>query len=296
MDQPLLIATADVHLSENPPSARSTEPDWFAAQARQLRWLKALAAELHCPVVVAGDIFDKSMGTTRLVNFVADEFPFSYAIAGNHDLPYHNLDRVSISSYGSLIRSKRIVDIGNGVIRISSHGTSIALHGFPYGVPPKACEKQADIDVAVVHQFVWNGTSNLLNILYDSHIKMVKPRFPGYDFYVFGDNHGPFIEGNFVNCGAFYRRVKADKDYQPAVALIYRDRIEFSPIPVEDDVFSVSKSVPKETTSYDFTGFLDSLRQAESLTCDADMLLQGYLHSHQVEPDVNEAIISITES
>lgn len=295
-DSPLLIACSDVHLSENPPSFRSTEDDWFMAQARQLRWLKALGRELHCPIVVAGDIFDKAMGTTRLVNFAADEFPFSYAVAGNHDLPYHNLERVAISSYGTLIRAKKVVNIDD-VVCVTSHGVSIALHGFSYGVAPRPCQKHADIDVAVVHRFVWSDAAPCPMILSDSHIRVVKAQMPGYDFYIFGDNHGCFVDGNVINCGAFYRRCRGDENWNPKVGLIYRDRIELLDIPVGNDSMNIVESGKKgKTARYDFSEFFDSLRQAESLTCDVDQLLQDYLRKHQVEPDVNTAIIHITES
>ncbi len=293
--EPLLIACADIHLSENPPAFRSAEPDWFLAQARQLRWLRSFAKELHCPVVIAGDLFDRAIGTTRLANFAADECPFAYAVAGNHDLPYHSLERISSSSYGSLIRAKRIIDI-NGVIRVSSHGVSIALHGFPFGAPLFPCKKQADLDIAVVHKFVWSGRSPLAGILSDSHIDVVKAQFPGYDFYIFGDNHGYFLDGNVVNCGGFYRRATGEENVQPVVAVIYQDHIEAVAVPVEEDVLTPTGKIKKNETHYDFSGFFESLRQAESLTCDVEQLLHDYLVSHQVEPDVHTAIVHITES
>ena len=296
MDKPLLIATADLHLSEAPPAFRSAEPDWYAAQARQLRWLSALSKQYVCPIVIAGDVFDKAIGTTRLSNFAADECPFAYAIAGNHDLPYHRLDKISISLYGSLLRAKKLIDI-DGVLRLRSDGVSIALHGFPYGLPLRDCRKQADIDIAVVHRFVWNGRSKIVNILAESHLNVVKQQLRGYDFYIFGDNHGGFVEGNVINCGAFYRRMKGGETWFPTVGLIYRDRIETMAVPVGEDVMSATQLTSKSSgSSYDFSTFFDSLRQAEALSCDVEQLLKDYLLANRVEPDVHHAIMSITES
>ena len=247
MRQALLVATADVHLCENAPSFRSSEPDWFEAQRRQLRWLDSLSKKLGCPIVVAGDLFDKAVGTTRLVNFAADEFPICYAVAGNHDLPYHDFQKMRQSSYGNLVRTGKINDI-DGVLKYDCHGVSVALHGFPFGAQFRPCKKYADFDIAVVHEFVWTGLNNsaLTRILASSHVSVRKRELPGYDFYIFGDNHQPFIEDNVINCGAFYRRMKFDVDYVPSVVVIYDDgSVDRIDVPIERDIISLSSNKVK---------------------------------------------------
>lgn len=295
-DKPLLLAIADVHLSENAPSFRSSEPSWFAAMARQLRWLKQLVKDCGCPLVVAGDIFDRSTGSTRLINFAIDEFPFAYSVAGNHDLPYQNINKLDISSYGSLMRAKKLFHIDN-VLRLRIDDIVVALHGFSCNTPPRPCVKQGDIDIAVIHEFVWTGTSPIAKFILNSHVSNRLKQYPGYDYYIFGDNHGPFIDGNVINCGAFYRRVKGAETYQPTVVALYRDHIDRIPVPVDEDKFVIRVSEKtKREAGYDFTEFFESLRKAETLTCDVRKLLQDYLNTHEVSEDVKTAIISITES
>ena len=55
----IAILCSDVHLSDKPPVARSTEPNWMKAQEHVLVQVNDLAKTYSCPVVCAGDIFDK---------------------------------------------------------------------------------------------------------------------------------------------------------------------------------------------------------------------------------------------
>ena len=304
-DNPLFIALGDVHLSEQAPIIRSAEPDWFAAMGRQLKWLEELSEQFECPIVIAGDLFDRSMGSSRLINFALDALPFGYSIAGNHDLPYHSLDKMGISSYGAMVKARRITHI-DGITAFSAGDGDIevALHGFSFSEPLKPCEKSGDIDVAVVHQFVWAGSDKPVGIDDGYHIDEVLELLPGYDFYIFGDNHTPFTYSspghynNVVNCGAFYRRKKGNETYQPYVYLVFVDRILSCPVPVDEDKFIESADDKKKTVGkqYDFSAFFESLKQAEAMTCNTRELLQGYLRCHKVEDDVLRIIDTITES
>lgn len=304
--KPLFIALSDLHLSDQAPIIRSAEPDWYAAMRRQLDWLKNLAHELECPIVIAGDIFDRSIGTSRLINFAFESMPMGYSIAGNHDLPYHSLDKIAVSSYGALIRANRVNHIDGVAVFCGGddYDKMIALHGFSFGVPFKPCKKAGDINVAVVHQFVWSTGTQPIGIGNGCHIDEILAKLPGYDYYIFGDNHTPFLystpgkQDNVINCGAYYRRKKGNETYQPYVYAIYVDHVDKIPVPVSEDRFIERAEDKRKNVSgtYDFTEFFESLKQAESLTCDTRELLQAYLRSHKVQEDVLRAIDSITES
>ena len=294
MTEPLLIAVSDLHLSSVAPTFRSAEPDWWIAQARSLRWLKQLQKQYGCPIVIAGDVFDKAMGDSRLVNFAADNLPFSYAIAGNHDLPYHSIDKVQHAAYGNLIRTKSIVNIED-TIRLTVKGVSIVLHGFWYGRPFLPLQsRSADLHIAVVHAFVWTGEADDCYVPLETHAATVKTQLTGYDYLIFGDNHIPFIDGNLVNCGSFYRRTKGHDDFQPMAAVIYRDKIEFEPVPTSHDIGGSISKIKKQAESYDFSGFFQSLHQSESLICDVSQLLQDYMVSRSFTEDIRNAMLEIT--
>src|SRR5438034_54953 len=63
------IACSDIHLSLNPPLVRTSEPDWLAAQARQLEELASLSKIHSCPIIIAGDLFDKACPSVEFINW-----------------------------------------------------------------------------------------------------------------------------------------------------------------------------------------------------------------------------------
>jgi len=245
--------------------------------------------------VIAGDIFDKAVVDSRLINFASEEVPYAYAVAGNHDLPYHNIQNMPESAYGSLIRMKRIVNISD-TIRLNVGGVSVALHGFYFGRPFVPCVKQADIDVAVVHHYIWAARFGYKGVQTQYHLDKILEQLHGYDWIVAGDNHIPFQSRNLVNCGSFYRRAKGHEEFQPVVALIFKDDIEFVSVPIQEDIITVREKKKKEEISCDFAEFFQSLRDSESLVCDVDDLLKSYLVSRKVTKEVSDVIAKITHS
>ena len=87
MSKAMCIACGDIHLSHNPPVARSAEKDWYAAQLRSLSELNSLKSKLQVPVVCTGDVFDDGWRPSRcpaeLINFAIDNLPFMFP---SHDL------------------------------------------------------------------------------------------------------------------------------------------------------------------------------------------------------------------
>jgi len=78
----LAILMADIHLSLKAPIWRSAEPDWLDAQARPLKEVKLLQDKYKCPVICAGDIFDRSRKTAdgwnapaELINYAIEYLP-----------------------------------------------------------------------------------------------------------------------------------------------------------------------------------------------------------------------------
>lgn len=71
----IAILCSDLHFSSVPPVARSSEPSWFDAMKRQIDELKRVQEKHHCPIIVAGDVFDRWRETPELVNFLIDNLP-----------------------------------------------------------------------------------------------------------------------------------------------------------------------------------------------------------------------------
>ena len=225
------ILCSDIHLCHKAPVARSAEPDWYAAMKRPLRQLTRLSSTYDCPVVIAGDIFDHWKSPPELINFAIENLPPDiYAIPGQHDLPFHVLDDMDKSAYGTLVRAERIQDI--------SHGHPIALSdklwiwGFAWGenVLPrnedyfKGGSGKALPDcnhLAVIHSYIWMKDRSYPGADKQARVGSWQKKLKGYSAAVFGDNHKGFTFGkHLMNCGAFIRRKIDERKYTPQVGLL----------------------------------------------------------------------------
>lgn len=224
------ILASDIHLQAKAPVARSTEPDWFEAMARPLREIEDLKDRYKCPVLYAGDIFDRWNAAPEVINFALQNLPQGYAIPGQHDLPNHNYDDIKRSAYWTLVESGKIEDIPP-----SAHPTLIRdglyAYGFPWGFKPVPKQRETDgLCVALVHQFIWTTkATGYTGATQESRIGASMASLAGYDAVAFGDNHKGFItrptaSGPAVcNCGGMMRRKTDERDAQPGVGLLWSD-------------------------------------------------------------------------
>jgi DNA repair exonuclease SbcCD nuclease subunit len=190
----------------------------------------ALTASYQCPVICAGDIFDKYKEDTELVNYMIKRlrhFKCIYAIPGQHDLPNHNLKQINRSSFQTLVLSK--------VIKHLSYEkcNGLELYGFPYSIPlapPTAGGHEPDPDclqVAVVHDYVWIPGHSFDDKLAPKEKKVSRKRLreKGYNVIVYGDNHKGFSyqtgATTIFNCGTLMRRKSDEENYRPMVGLLH---------------------------------------------------------------------------
>lgn len=242
MNHVLAIATADVHLSLIPPTARSAELNWLECMDRQWREVKALQRQHSptmgepLPVLIAGDIFDDgykrdgSAVAPELINLAIGMLPDRiYAVYGNHDLPGHNVENLRKSAYMTLVKAGKMIDLKPGKpVEVEGLPTPLRLRGFPYGTELQPLEKHATdaffIDVAVVHRYCWvKGKGDHPKAKEEDRAKNLLASLAGFDVAVFGDNHIPFAFHQIANCGGFYRRTTLEREHEPSVWLIHTD-------------------------------------------------------------------------
>lgn len=300
---PVLIACSDLHLSELPPTLRTEEPDWFEAQRRTLRWLATVQKECGvltgeaCPIFMAGDLFDKAIGNSRLLSFAASCVPPMYAIPGNHDLPYHNLSKLEESSYGLLQKHCNSIRACT-MINIPRH--NLTVYGFPFGTPSSACPKLncEKVSVAMIHHYIWKSCENtFVGVTNEDHVTNVLKRYPGYDFYIFGDNHIGFVADNVLNCGTMYLRTRTDAAHTLFIGVLCLDgdcfHWEKIPIPTDMDILTI-KSEVKTNSAFDFSELISVLKNSDAAECDVGSLLKVYLQTHDISLDVRNAVDEIT--
>lgn len=228
---PIAIFTADWHLSSHPPLSRQGEPDWFAAMNRAIGQVCDIKGQFdNIPIFFAGDLFDKPRPLPKLVNFAIDHVPYMAGIPGQHDLPWHGMDRIDESGFGTLERTGRMTLI-QGLNRVSQKVKGAQLHvwGYPWGHELTPCPGLSleGFKIAIVHQYVWKEGFGYPTADEKDLVSNQKDRYKGWDLVVYGDNHIPFEatvgKTQIFNCGSLMRRNVDQILYEPSVGVLLSD-------------------------------------------------------------------------
>jgi hypothetical protein len=225
-----------------------------------MRRLARFCTQNNCPLLIAGDLFDRWNPPPELINFameVLGEFPNVFAIPGQHDLAHHQLVDIKKTAYWTMCAAGVITNLDFGSANLYAIHDDYPLWGFPWGTDPKGLyDKGIPIFkncVALVHDYCWmedhchGGTLDNRK-----QVGGQKKRFKGFKLGIFGDNHKGFLHQssdpdykgvNIVNCGTFYRRRIDEVDYKPRAWVIdeFLD-VEAMPINCERDVFYVPEA------------------------------------------------------
>lgn len=229
LDRIVAVACGDVHLSLTPPIARAEEPDWLEAQRRPWDEIEELRrGQGPCPILVAGDLFDKWSAPVELVTWVINNLPNGIrAIPGNHDLPGHSPDLVHRGAYGVLAAAGKIHDITDSFNRTAN---GLHLYGVALGDdPPKELENVGLFgvkQVCLIHEYLWCPGNGHQGAPREALLSKRARRYSKFDVVVVGDNHRAFMRQlksgtTVVNCGTLMRRKSDEARYRPSVALIY---------------------------------------------------------------------------
>ena len=304
----IAIFCSDIHLSLNPPIWRSAEPDWFAAMKRPLLELKSIQEEYECPIICAGDIFDRWNSPPELINFAFDNLPKMYAIPGQHDLPLHKYEDIKKSAYLSLVNADIIQNILPDCFVKKGR---LVLHGFPFGFPIKAFEekwqddfeppKMPAIHIAVVHQYRCVKGKSFLQAPHQSYFRMDEKKLMGYPIIVYGDNHKGFqtevnIDSTAFNCGTFMRRKLDETDYRPQVGLLFESgRVYPYYLDTSEDKHLEVQNTSSINASLDMRAFIKELEKLDATNLDFHDAMKQYLKKNRVKEAVCNVILKAME-
>lgn len=287
----ICILLSDIHLSLSPPVWRTAEPNWLEAMKRPLREVKEMQSEYGCPVICAGDIFNRWNSSPELINFALRNLPDMYAIPGQHDLPLHRYEDLYRSAYWTLVHAGKIQSLPLDCCVVLGN---IVLRGFPFGFKIETCSKRFDgrIHIAVVHDYVWIPGKSYLDAPSENKLKRTRRELTTYDVIQYGDNHKGFTirsQGKPVifNCGTFMRRASDEKDYKPQVGLL------LSSGDVETHYLNISKDKSIKTLSdkvveeeFDMKTFIEELEKLGDTSLDFVEAMKRYLEKNKKK--VNE--------
>ncbi len=310
MSRVIALFVADMHLSWNPPVARSAEIDWLEAQARPLRQLCRLQEEHSCSVIVAGDIFDKYNPSPALINWAIQNLhlPMVYSIPGQHDLALHNLDDLRKSAYCTLMEAKILEDLQWGLnvgVAAFSDG-DFDISPFPWGerVEPWswAGRNSYPIHIAVAHSYIWTKGNQYTGASDSSHLSGYAGQLKGYDVAVFGDNHNGFTakagDCTVYNCGCLIRRKRDEREYKPAVGLLHDDgTVERHFLDVSEDKWlEDDEELPLgEMNEQGLSEFIDGLGGLDTERVGFNDMVRRYVSGGEVSDGVGRVMLEALE-
>jgi hypothetical protein len=277
---PIAIVCSDLHLSQKPPACRIIPEGhtWRGIQESYLKQLGGLQKTWDIPVIYAGDIFDKPNPPAELVNHVIEQLPEGWAIAGQHDLPYHNYDDIKKSGLWTLVLADKVSLLDPGIAYLVNE--DLYAVGYPWGwadkiihpekvQTPVKSHSEKPIYLAVIHSYIYTKSTCYRNPPPEARWNKWIHRLKGYDAAVFGDNHQGFSIFNgghcpIFNCGTFMRRKADEINYTPQVGLLFADgHFESHYLDTSDDKFIDSENLLKSLKimeeKYDFHDFVNEL-------------------------------------
>lgn len=301
------IVTSDWHLSELKPVARA-ESDWFDVQMRVLDEISSLQQKYYCPILIAGDLFDRWNASAWTINFALDNMPTDvYAIPGNHDLPFHSYKEIVKSAYWTLFRAGRIknlpIETLNGIP--TSYGVSLSVSPFPCGVPVEVRKGSSlGLNIALVHDYIWTEKTGHPGAPPSKRFGKWVKQLKGYDIAVFGDNHKGFLiqsddKTSVINCGSLMRRKADEIGYKPCVGLIHANgKVTRHYLDTSKDKFSdIGKELAEveATLKIDLSQFVEKLTEARSLGVDWKQLVRLYCDKNELDRETRKIIIAVVE-
>lgn len=245
MVKPTAILTADWHIRDTRPICRTD--DYMLAQETKLRVISNLVVAHQIPIFFAGDFFDKPKVSDYLKiwlieNDLIEDRKTFFAIAGNHDLPNHNIDLLYKSSLG-LMEAGDFLTVLKEYTRLSD---GYSVQPFHWNQEIKNSDypiNENKRNIALAHYLTYKRRKPFPGCQTRSAIDLLK-KFDSYDLIVTGDNHKSFsveYEGRLlVNPGSIMRMDADQIDHKPRVALWYAEdnHIEWIELPIEQDVIS----------------------------------------------------------
>jgi len=248
---PKYILTSDWHLREDTPPCRTV--DILKIQEHKLKQITELQQRHDAVIIHAGDMFHKAKPSPFMLQWAINHMPPNvWAIAGNHDLPYHSNELYDHSGIAVLAASGAIFPIRDN------------LYTDEY------------VNIGVFHKFIYREQDEGVfgnisqKFLCDDAPEWVRDEDDTCRIAVFGDNHQCFIwdkpDGEFtvVNPGCLTRQRTSEFSLHPSVCLMeYSEthvfwQTQIWPLEMCPDS-TISEEEQEKRKDKDITSFIDSL-------------------------------------
>lgn len=295
MINPDLILVGDIHITENVPICRTD--DYLKTLERKMKWLNNIQKKYNCPIIAPGDLLEYWKPSPELISWCLDHLPDNlFTIAGNHDLPAHNLELLKKSGLTTLSKAKKVhLMVGYlNAYTFTQNKTNISLYPFSWKVPlqPWGDNKLESFNIAVCHKMVYKSTLPWPGCQADSAIQLLK-KLSGYDLVLTGDNHQSFYysgeNGILVNPGSFTRSTSDQKKHKPCIYLWKAPNIlEKVFVPIEQGVITDDHIVSKLEKEQKSAEFIQNLKEDHKTTSSFKENLTRYFDSNRTREAVQK--------
>lgn len=282
---------SDLHLRDSLPMSRTD--DYLAAQFSKIRQIRKWWEENETPYILAGgDIFHHWKSSPWVIREAIDILPIiDVAVAGQHDLPKHNVDLISQSSIDVLCAARKIKHL---CICTPRKIDELLISGFSYGQEIVGDEKS---DIVIAHVMV--SESNVKYPYETTPAKTLLKKFPNAKLILTGDNHSTFIEEYkgrvLINPGSVMRMTADQGDHKPCFfeVTIHKDNIYWKQhfLKIEDNVLTREHIVKVEMREKRVEAFIKYLKKS----FDVGLSFEDNLKKFFAENNINKKLIAVVE-
>lgn len=244
----------------------------MATQLDKLRQIVTVAKERDAILVIAGDLYDEwDIGFKLIheVNAILGGLDIWF-VAGNHDLPYHSMDRFTASPL--------VLTEGN----LLNTPWGLSVRGYSYG----EVIEPATHTLLVQHRMVYltDPVKGYEANTYDVKWLFTQPEYKDVNVVITGDNHKAFEYWRddshvWINTGPIVRTAVTERDYEPSCWFIDTDLLLVARVKLKVDTEAVDRTEMyiKQTKDAFVSTFAEQLKQQVSFQLDfkksVDLLL-----------------------
>jgi len=289
---PDAILCSDLHLREDTPTCRTD--DYWKAQWGKVQWLRKLSLRHNCPILCAGDIFHHWKPSPYLIRMAHVFLPKMMVVAGQHDLPQHNLGLLEKSGLGVLEKTGKVYFPAPLDRTIEGYPYGI-IQGFSYGEELKPAKPPYRI--AIVHRFTWKGKPPWPGAPEEGNVKRVMKELRGFVLIVTGDNHIPFEKRNdqgqlLVNPGSMMRMTADQADHHPRVYLWYARKNQIIPkyYPIEEGVICRKHLDEKTERDKRMDAYVSRLREDVEISLSFEQNIEEFMRKNKINKHIQRIV------
>jgi predicted phosphodiesterase len=287
------IVTSDIHARETNPVSRID--NYWEALKKKILWLGNVQQQHGgIPIIDCGDLFDSWKSTPTVESWLIENLPQPfYTVIGNHEMPYHNINRFEKSSLNVLVKAGKVKILNWGMEKILK---SFCIYGLNYKESSENyCFDKNDSrkKILVIHEMVTQEKTEL----FESRTpEQLKKQFPDFDLMVSGHNHKSFIEfeNKFLSPGSFTRTSIDQINHQPKIYFVGITNSEVTikavSVPIEKDVFDIEQIEIRKQKDERIQNFVQSLSSDYSIDISFEKNLEVFCEKNKIRNGIREEI------